>query len=796
MDSCVKEIVNDMSLIDKARLLSGKNFWQSKEFEKYGIKSHVFTDGPHGLRKQSGSADHLGINLSDPATCFPTASMSACSFNKELLTKMGEAMGDKCIRENVSCILGPGANMKRSPLCGRNFEYFSEDPYLAGKMAASLIKGIESKGVGSSLKHFACNNQEYARMINDSNIDIRALRENYLTAFEIAVKEGKPSTVMCSYNKINGTYSSNNKWLLTDVLRDEWGYEGLVISDWGALDDPVKGVEAGCDFEMPYSGEDNAKCIVDAVNNKTLSMEDLDKCVTRMVEMLLRYQEEKVSTSNDEKDHDLARLIANDSAVLLKNDDDILPLKDDEEVLIIGNMAKNPRYQGAGSSKIVPIRIDNIVDSAIKENKKIEFVYGYKGLDIDEELIQEAREKAVHYSKVLIVCGLPDEYEGEGYDRKYFKIPESHLHLINEVSRVNKNIIVVLQGGSPFDLSFKDDVKGILLTYLSGEAGGYSTVDLLWGKVNPSGKLAETWPIKLEDVPSYKYYPGKVKVVEYRESIYMGYRYYNTVNLDVNYPFGYGLSYTTFKYDNLRINKLNDFEYEVLVDITNTGNVKGKEIVELYISKKDSKIFRSSEELKAFEKVELEPNETKTVKLLLNKDSFRYFNTAINSFAYEGGKYEICIGKSSRDILLTSEVEIIGDNKEELLQDKYSKLDSYNKPKIPFSADREEFEILLDHQTNKGELDKKGEFTINSCLEDLKSTFIGKIIINRINSSPESAMEENADIGMKNNAREMLMVMPLRNIAMSGKITRKQIKALVEVCNGHFFKAVKLLLSK
>lgn len=796
MNIKAKEIVSKMSLEEKAAIVSGKNFWESKPFEKYGIKSHMFTDGPHGLRKQSGSSDHIGINLSDPSTCFPTASLTACSFDRDLLKKMGEAMGDKCIRENVSVILGPGVNMKRSPLCGRNFEYFSEDPFLAGEMAAGLINGIESKGIGTSLKHFACNNQEFARMVNDSNVDERTLREIYLTAFEIAVKESQPTTVMCSYNKINGTYSSNNKWLLTDLLRNEWGYKGLVITDWGALENPVKGIKAGCDLEMPYSSEANAIEIINAVKDGSLSIEDLNTSAERMVSLCLKAQEDKISTLNDEYDHELARKIASESAVLLQNNDNILPLNNDEEVLIIGNMAKVPRFQGAGSSKIVVTKLDNIVDSAIKENKKIKYVQGYDGLETKEELLNEAISEAKNYKKIVIVVGLPDEYEGEGYDRKYFKIPNSHLEIIEEVSKVNKNIIVVLQGGSPFDLSFKDKVKGILLTYLAGQGGGMATVNLLWGKENPSGKLAETWPIKFEDCPSYKYYPGKVKAVEYREGIYTGYRYYNTVNLPVNYPFGYGLSYTTFEYSNLRINKKDEYDIEVSVDVTNTGSFEGKEIVELYISKQNSKIFRSKYELKGFEKTSLKPSETKTITITLNKDSFRYFNSETNAYQIEDGKYEIAIGKSSRDLVLKEIVNIKGDGKEELLLEKYNKLPSYNNPSIPFSATKEEFEILLGHKAADGKLDKKGEFTVNSCLEDLRSTLIGKIIIYYINRNPDKTMEENADKNMMNNAAEMLMTMPLRGISMSGKISRKQIQGLVEIANGHLIKGIKLIKEK
>ena len=792
----IEKTITKMTLEEKAAFVSGKNFWESKDFEKYGIKSHMLTDGPHGLRKQSGDSDHLGINLSDTAVCFPTASATACSFDPKLLEKMGEALGDKCIRENVSVILGPGVNMKRSPLCGRNFEYFSEDPLLAGEMAAGLVNGIQSKKIGASVKHFAANNQEYARMVNDSNVDERALREIYLPAFEIAVKKSQPYTVMCSYNKINGVYSSRNKWLLTDVLRNEWGFKGLVVTDWGALENPVEAIKAGCDLEMPSSGDENAKKIVEAIKQGKLKEADLNSSVKRMLELCLKTQDKLESTSSDEKDHELARKVACESAVLLKNENNILPLKNNEEVLIVGNMAIKPRYQGAGSSKIVVTKLDSIYDSAIAQSKNVKFVQGYDDLNANDELISEAVEAAKQCDKVIVVCGLPDEYEGEGYDRNYFNMPESHIKLIKEISKVNSNIIAVLQGGSPFDLGWQDKVDGILLTYLSGQAGGSATVDLLWGKVNPSGKLAETWPKKIKDCPASKYYPGKVKAVEYRESIYVGYRYYNTANVDVYYPFGYGLSYTNFAYDNLEIINKNDDIYEVSLDVTNTGKVAGKEIVQLYISMKNSKIFRASLELKAFSKVSLKPRETKKVTLVFNKDAFRYYNTEANKFAIEGGDYEVLIGKSSKDIVLKSNIKVTGDGLEKLLLDKYSKLTDYYNPSVPFKADKRQFEILLGHKASEGEFDKKGEFSDSSCLEDLRSTFIGKVLYNFVSKSPLKVLEDNADEGMKNNASSMLLTIPLRAITMSGRISKKQVDGIVDIANGHFFRGLIKLRSK
>ena len=791
MNEKVKDIVSKMSLIDKAKIVSGKNFWETREFKQYGIDSFMMTDGPHGLRKQVREISELDINKNEPSTCFPTASATACSFDKDLLFRMGQSLGDKCIREDVSVILGPGVNIKRNPLCGRNFEYFSEDPCLAGEMAASLINGIQSKGIGASLKHFAANNQEFARMSTNANIDIRALREIYLTAFEIAVKKSKPYTIMCSYNKINGTYSSSNKWLLTDVLRDEWKYEGLVVTDWGALEDPIKGIKAGCDLEMPSSGDYNASKIVKAAEDGRLSIEDLDKCVARNIDLFFKQKNNKVKQGSEEKDNELAREVAFNSAVLLKNDDHVLPFNNDEEVVIIGDFAKNPRYQGAGSSLINPSYLDNIYDSAIKEHKNVSFVQGYiNGMD-DESLIKEAVNASKGNKKVVIVAGLPAEYEGEGYDRDNLNMPLTHIKLINEVSKVNSNVVVVLQGGAPFDLSWRDNVKGILLMYLSGQAGGSASVDLLWGKENPSGKLAETWPIKLEDCSSNKYFPGEVKAVQYRESIYVGYRYFDTVNMNVFYPFGYGLSYTDYKYDNLSIIDKGNNEFDINVDITNIGTCFGKEIVQLYISKKDSKLFRAKHELKGFEKVSLNPNETKTISLSLNKDSFRYFNSECNEFAVEGGEYIIEIGKSSRDIVLSDTISIIGDGKEDLLLDKYSKLSNYYNPSIPFSVSLDQFEVLLGQKAYDGTHDKKGEYTTSSALLDVNDKLIGKIVIWFIKHKPGYKIDDCVKNAMKEKGYIMYLASPFRSLGINRTFTINQLEGLVEICNGHLIKGIK-----
>jgi len=797
MEAKVKEIVSQMTIREKADLLSGKNFWEIKENEKLGLKSQMLTDGPHGLRKQAGDADHLGINNSEPATCFPSAAATACSFNPELLYEMGESLGDKCIRENVAVILGPGVNIKRSPLCGRNFEYFSEDPYLAGEMGAALVQGVQSKGVGTSVKHFAANSQEYARMVSDSVVDERALREIYLSAFERVVKKAQPWTVMCSYNKINGTYASNNKWLLTDVLRDEWGYENLVVTDWGAMDDPVKGVLAGCDLEMPFSGDSNARKIVQAVENGSLSEEAVNKCVERVVDLYLKAQKDKKSLRTEEEDNELAKRVSMESSVLLKNDS-VLPLTDDEEILIVGEMAEKARYQGAGSSKINPSFLDSILGAAREQGKKVKYSRGYvlgeKG--IDENLLTEAVELANTVKKVIIVAGLPDEYESEGYDRDNMDMPESHNRLIEEIAKVCENVVVVLQCGSPVTLPWKDKVKGILLTYLSGQTGGSATVDLLYGKENPSGKLAESWPVSLEQNPSYEYYQGTLKRVLYKESIFVGYRYYDTVKAEINYPFGYGLSYTNFEYSNLKVSEDGKEGYKVSFDITNTGNADGKEIAELYISKESSSIFRASHELKGFKKIFLKAGETKSIEIELGKDAFRYYNVPAKAFCVEGGEYKISIGKSSRNIVLEDTVEITGDNKETLLTDTYGSLSEYNKLSNPISVSDEQFVKLLGHELPSGELTKKGEFTDSSCLTEIKDTLAGKMMLKAISKQAGGLMGDDSDEGMKRMAEAMLFQMPLRAMTMTGAMTHEQVEGLIAMANGRFLKGLSMMRKK
>lgn len=650
----IKKLIGEMTLEEKAGLCSGADFWHTKTVERLGIPATMVSDGPHGLRKQDEKSDHLGVNDSIKAVCFPTACATASSFDRELLTSLGEALGEECQAENVSVILGPAVNIKRSPLCGRNFEYFSEDPYLAAQMAGSHIKGVQSKQVGTSLKHFLANNQEHRRMTSDSVIDERTLREIYLAAFEGAVESAKPWTVMCSYNKINGTYASENRRYLTDILREEWGFDGYVMSDWGAVNDRVAGAQAGLDLEMPSSGGINDAVLVEAVREGRLKEEVLDQAAARILTIADRYLKNRKSDTiwDKEAHHELARKMEGECAVLLKNQE-ILPLTDSNEVAFIGYFAAHPRYQGGGSSHINSTRVESAVEAA--RDKRVIYAQGYE-IDSDRvnsTLLEEAVEAAKKVKTAVIFAGLPDSFESEGYDRAHMAMPECQNALIEGVAAVQPNTVVVLHNGSPVEMPWIDKVKGVLEAYLGGQAVGGAIVDILYGHVNPSGKLAETFPRKLEDNPSYLYYGGEKDVTEYREGVFVGYRYYDKKNMEVLFPFGYGLSYTTFEYSNMKADKLvmtdND-TVTVSLDVTNTGKVKGKEVVQIYVEAQESQAIRPLRELREFAKIELEPGETKTVSFTLGKRAFSYYHVGMKDWFAETGTYLIHAASSSRDL--------------------------------------------------------------------------------------------------------------------------------------------------
>ena len=659
-----KELVAAMTLEEKCSLLSGLDFWHTKPVERLGIPSVMVSDGPHGLRKQDDKADHLGVNDSIKAVCFPAACATTASFDRSVVRRLGGAMGDQCQHEQVAVNLGPAINIKRSPLCGRNFEYMSEDPYLAGEMATSLIQGTQSKNIGTSVKHFAANDQEHRRMSSDSVIDERTLREIYLPAFEAAAKKGKAWTFMCSYNKVNGEYASQNRWLLNDLLRDEWGYEGYVMSDWGAVSDRVKGVHAGLDLEMPASGGQRDKLVMQAVLDGKLDEKDVDLCVERMLTIHQKYWDNaKPETPWDmEADHELAAKLAADCLVLLKNEDGILPLKKEEKVALIGEFAAKPRFQGGGSSHINSFKVTSLKD-ALADNANVCYAQGYTiaGEAVNEALEAEAVAAAKAADKVVVVAGLPDSFESEGYDRTHMRMPANQNALIEKIAAANPNVIVLLYNGSPVEMPWIGCVKGLIEGYLAGQNVGNANKAVLYGEVNPSARLPETMPIRLEDTPCYLTYGGEGNTAIYTEGIYVGYRWYETKKQPVLFPFGYGLSYTTFSYSNLRLGAecVKDTDtLAVCVDVTNTGKVAGKEVVQLYVHDRESKVFRPIRELKGFDKVELQPGETKTVQFTLDKRSFAYWNTQIHDWHVETGVFDIEICRNAHEVILSAPVTV------------------------------------------------------------------------------------------------------------------------------------------
>lgn len=660
----IKKIMSKMTLEEKASLLSGSDFWHTKSVERLGIPQMMMSDGPHGLRKQRVDDENAGVNESIKSVCFPTACTLACSFDRDLIYRMGQAIGNECQAENVGVILGPGANIKRSPLCGRNFEYFSEDPFLASNIAASHIKGVQSKKIGTSLKHFAANNQENRRMSVSEEIDERTLNEIYLAAFEGAVRDAKPYTLMCSYNRINGTYSSENKRLLTDILRNKWGFEGLVMSDWGAVNQRPKGVSAGLDLEMPSSGGVNDAKIVEAVKKGTLSEEDVNLCCERVLTMVDNYYSGRDENAvwDKDADHALAVEIAAQSMVLLKNDDRILPLSKKSKVAFIGKFAAEPRFQGSGSSHINAFKVSDAL-SAAEKYADISYAQGYVTEDdkIDTALINEAVELAQNSDVAVVFAGLTDLFESEGFDRSHMGMPECQNELIRRVAAVQPNTVVVLHNGSPVEMPWIENVKGILETYLGGQGVGEAVCEILFGKVNPSGKLAETFPKKLSDNPSYLSFPGEGDYVRYSEGIFVGYRYYDFKEMDVLFPFGYGLSYTTFAYSDLKLYAKNITDKDTLtvsVTVRNTGHVAGREVVQLYVRDVESSVIRPVKELKGFEKIELAPGESKVIVFNLDRRAFAFYSDKTHDWFVESGDFEIMIGSSSRDIKLSQMIHV------------------------------------------------------------------------------------------------------------------------------------------
>ena len=692
-------LLKKLTLEEKCALLSGAETFKTRGMPKHGIPQIWLSDGPHGLRKQAGESDHLGLNPSVPATCFPTASAVANSWDAALGEEIGAALGEEAAAQEVSVVLGPGLNMKRNPLCGRSFEYFSEDPYLAGKLAAGYIRGIQSKGVAACPKHFAVNSQETRRMASDSIVDERTLREIYLTGFEIAVKEGHPRSIMSSYNLVNGTYANENKHLLMEILRGEWGFDGAVITDWGGSNDHALGVKNGSTLEMPAPGGDSVRELLAAVESGKISESDID---ARLSELLPLVFDTKAALDAAPREfdaaahHALACRAAEESLVLLKNEGSLLPLAAGSKVAVIGDFAKNPRYQGAGSSMVNSTQVDVLLDKLIDSELN---VIGYQqGFDRhgkpDAALQKSACELATQADTVILCMGLDEIAESEGLDRSNLRLAKNQLDLLQAVAAVNPKIVVVLYSGSVVETPWLDNCQALLYAALGGQAGAGAVADALAGKVNPCGKLAETWPLAYADVPSAADFATRRKTVEYREGLYIGYRYFTTAEKAVRFPFGYGMSYTTFAYSDMAAD-----EQGVSLTVTNTGSVAGTEIVQLYVAKKNSELFRPAKELKGFARVTLAPGEKQRITIMLDDKAFRFWNVKANRWEIEGGEYELLVGASVEDIRLCEKISVHGTAAVHPYEDR--DLDCYYKGNVLHVSDAD-FEKLLGHPIPNG----------------------------------------------------------------------------------------------
>lgn len=790
-DADYKNILDSLTLEEKASLCSGMTNWLTQEVERAGIPSVWVSDGPSGLRKEKVKENGTNImGESEPATCFPGAATLASSWDTELTEEVGKAIAEEAKALKVCTVLGPGVNIKRSPLCGRNFEYYSEDPYLAGRMGAAWVHGVEKEGVGTSLKHFLANNEEHIRMTISSVVDERALREIYMPAFEHIVKEEQPATIMCSYNRLNGTYLSENKRMLTDVLRGEWGYKGLVMSDWGAVNKRVDGVKAGLDLEMPGNKGINDRHIVAAVKNGTLSEEDLNTVALRVIRFAIESKKklEENYKVDLEKNHRIARKAAANSAVLLKNDDGALPLKKSQSIAVIGRLAKKARYQGAGSSHINATKIVSFTDALDANGQAYEYADGYRlrGEGDSEMLLEKALKVAKGKDAVVVFIGLTDAFESEGYDRWRLGIPRSHDTLVEELCKVNDNVIVVLSCGAPVLVKkWRKDVKAILNLYIGGQATGEAAYDLLYGAVNPSGKLAETFPRKNGDNIVSKYFPMGPRTCEYRESIYVGYRYFDKANKPVRYPFGYGLSYTKFEYSNLHLSStaINEgTDLSVSFTIKNVGEVAGAEIAQLYVGDVESTIFRPVKELKGFKKVYLEAGEEKTVTLTLDSRAFAYYNVNINDWHIESGDFEILVGASSQDIRLKATVNVTSAKPEVQVPD-YRESAPYYYDLKGDEIPAEQFEVIYGDKMPDNSKYQKGELTACNSVSQCAVSPFGRFLSGAaaIGAKLISLSAENPEM-----ITESVKDMPLRaaTAMTGGLVPEMSLYGLVDMVNG------------
>lgn len=785
-----QELISKMTLEEKCYMFSGGNFWQSRSVKRLGIPPMVMSDGPHGVRKQEGAGDQLGLNGSLKATCFPSAATVANSWDPSLGEEIGKCLGEEAACQDVDVLLGPGLNIKRSPLCGRDFEYFSEDPYLAGKMAAGYVRGIQSEGVSACPKHFAVNSQELRRMSSDSVLDERTLREIYLTAFEIVVKESDPHSIMSSYNRVNGEYANENRHLLREILKDEWGFNGYVVSDWGASNDHVAGVAAGSHMEMPTTGGDSDPEIVKAVKSGRISEAWIDQMLDELLTVVFSTTEavaaKRGGEFNIEAHHAVAEKAAEESIVLLKNDG-ILPLKKGVKAALIGDFADTPRYQGAGSSVVNPTRVDSIRSLIGGYDIDVTgFAKGYNRVGPpDAALEKEACVLAKKADVVLLCIGLDEIAESEGLDRSHMHLPKSHLSLLRKVSKVNKNIVIILSAGSPVEMPWLGHCKALVHGYLSGQAGASAMLKVLTGQANPCGKLAETYPVKYEDVSSAPYFPAKERTAEYRESLYVGYRYYDTAGVPVLFPFGYGLSYTSFSYSALEILQNGDSPEKVQCrfTVTNTGNADGAEIAQVYVSAKVDGVFRPKKELKGFCKVFLKAGESRIVTVELDDKAFRYFNVKTNRFEIEGGVYEILIGASSADIRLQKEITVAGTDAP-LPYDR-TKLEDYYTGNIKNIPDLE-FAELLGHMIPDGHW--SGELDINDaiCQMYYAKSPMARVVYRILTGMLKKAEKKGTpDLNLL-----FIYNMPFRGIAKmtGGMVSMEMAEGILTMVNGHFFK--------
>ena len=790
-----QELINKMTLEEKASLLSGKDFWQTRDIKKYGIPSMFLADGPHGIRKQMADADHLGLNPSYEATSFPTSVSMANTFDVDLIQRVGIALGKEATGQRVSVLLGPGTNIKRDPRCGRNFEYFSEDPYLAGMMTAAHISGVQQSGVSACAKHFAVNNQEFRRLVIDAVVDERALREIYLQPFEIAVKQGNTKTIMSAYNKVNGQYANENEYILNKVLREDWNYEGLVVTDWGGNNDRVLAMKCNSDLEMPTTASETNYDVVRAVESGDLDEAQLDKVVDRILTII--FDTEKAFENVEEVDfnahHQLAREVLESAAVLLENDG-VLPLTGNEKVCIIGDFADKPRIQGGGSSTVNPTSIDKTTDFISQHTiNYVGYEQGFKRYGKkSSKLVKKAVELANKSDVILLYLGLDEISEVEGIDRKDLKFPENQINLIEELKKTGKKIVLILTSGSTIELDFIENANAVIHGYLPGQAGMSGLLNLVYGKVNPSGRLSESIAYKLEDYPATPYFLKDDNIAEYRESIFVGYRYFNTRGVKVRYPFGYGLSYTKFSKE---VVKLDDTG--ITVRIKNVGKHPGKDVIQMYIGKKDSDIFRASKELKGFVKVHLEVDEEKEVKIPFDDYSFRYFDISTSKFEVEGGDYQIYLGNSVEDIYYEGSLIVEGSNIKPYELDQlvnYFKADVHNITDLEFSELlRREIPKVEKARTKRGKIIVDLETTVADLREARGWT--GRFLSFAVRNGSKFLMK----IGKKTLGLTLIMGVynqPMRTLSRmtGGMIDMKQLNGLIIMFNGKFFKGLRAFM--